>query len=136
MNYLKVFESFFGGGMPEEITSQQWNELQIIEKDEYGYIVKNSPIYPYLRREIFDIGGDEKYSTTEYHGSITMIGRRPNTKHLYVLYFKPKDDAPYYLIRFSADHNPPEREQKSRGLVKYYFADSFEEVKNFCKKNL
>jgi hypothetical protein len=50
MNYLKVFESFFGGGMPEELTSQQWNELQIIEKDEYGYIVKNSPIYPYLRR--------------------------------------------------------------------------------------
>ena len=136
MNNIKVFESFFTGGMPEEITSQQWKDLEIIEYDEYGGIVKNSPIPAYLCREIFYIGGDEKYSQSRVHGSIMMYGRRPNTKHLYVLYFKPKDDEPFYLIRFSTNDNPPEREQREKGYIKLYVADDFEQVKNFCKEYL
>ena len=136
MKHLKVFESFFSGGMPEEITSEQWNELQITEKDEYGEIIKNSPIPPYLFREIVAIGGAERYLPTREGGSIQMFGRRPNTKHLYVVYFTPKDDAPFYLIRFSTDNNPPERVQKEKGFVKLYVADDFEQVKNFCRENL
>jgi len=136
MNYLKVFESFFSGGMPEEITSQQWKDLEIIEYDQYGGIVKNTPIYPYLCREIFAIGGDEKYSQSKDHGAIHMIGRKPNTKSLYVLCFTPKDDAPFYLIRFSTNDNPPEREQREKGYIKLYVADDFEQVKNFCKEYL
>lgn len=137
MNYLRKFESFFSGGMPEEITSQQWKDLEIIEYDEYGGIVKNTQIPPYLCREIFYIGGDERYSQSRNNnGSIMMYGRRPNTKHLYVLYFKPKDDEPFYLIRFSADHTIPEREQREKGYIKLYVADDFEQVKNFCKENL
>ena len=136
MNYLRKFESFFGGGMPEEITSQQWKDLEIIEYDEYGGIVKNTPIPPYLFREIVAIGGTEKYLPTREHGSIWMSGRKPNTKSLYVLYFKPKDDEPFYLIRFSTNDNPPEREQREKGYIKLYVADDFEQVKNFCKEYL
>ena len=136
MKHLKVFESFFSGGMPEEITREQWNQLQITEKDEYGEIIKDSPIYPYLCREIFAIGGDERYISTREGGSIQMHGRKPNTKHLYVVYFTPKDDAPFYLIRFSTDNNPPEREQREKGYIKLYVADDFEQVKNFCKEYL
>jgi len=136
MNYLKVFESFFGGGMPEEITREQWNELQITEKDQYGEIIKNSPIPRYLFEEVVKIGGSVKYLPTIEGGSIQMHGRRPNTKHLYVVYFEPKDDAPYYLIRFSTNGALPEREQREKGLVKLYVADDFEQVKNFCKENL
>jgi len=136
MNYLKVFESFFSGGMPEEITSQQWNELQITVKDQYGEIIKNSPIPPYLCREIVAIDRDERYLPTREGGSIQMHGRKPNTKHLYVVYFTPKDDAPFYLIRFSTNDTLPEREQREQGLVKLYVADDFEQVKNFCKENL
>jgi hypothetical protein len=65
-----------------------------------------------------------------------MHGRRPNTKHLYVVYFTPKDDAPFYLIRFSTNDTLPEREQSEQGLVKLYVADDFEQVKNFCKEYL
>ena len=136
MNYLRKFESFFGGGMPEEITSQQWKDLEIIEYDEYGGIVKNTPIPPYLFREIVAIGGTEKYLPTRGHGAIHMIARKPNTKSLYVLYFKPKDDEPFYLIRFSTNDNPPEREQREKGYIKLYVADDFEQVKNFCKEYL
>jgi hypothetical protein len=136
MKHLKVFESFFSGGMPEEITREQWNELQITEKDEYGEIIKNFPIYPYLFREIVAIGGAERYLPTREGGSIQMHGRRPNTKHLYVVYFTPKDDDPFYLIRFSTNDTLPEREQREQGLVKLYVADDFEQVKNFCKENL
>jgi len=136
MGYIKLFDSFFNSGMPEEITSEQWNELQITEKDEYGEIIKNSPIPPYLFREIVAIGGAERYLPTREGGSIQMHGRRPNTKHLYVVYFEPKEDAPFYLIRFSTDNNPPERVQKEKGFVKLYVADDFEQVKNFCKENL
>jgi hypothetical protein len=136
MKYIKFYESLFGGGMPEEITREQWNELQITEKDQYGEIVKNSPIPPYLFREIVAIGGAERYLPTREGGSIQMHGRRPNTKHLYVVYFTPKDDAPFYLIRFSTDNNPPERVQREQGLVKLYVADDFEQVKNFCRENL
>ena len=136
MKHLKVFESFFGGGMPEEITSQQWKDLEIIEYDQYGGIVKNTPIPPYLFREIVAIGGAEKYLPTREGGSIQMHGRRPNTKHLYVVYFTPKDDAPFYLIRFSTNDTLPEREQREQGLVKLYVADDFDQVKNFCKENL
>ena len=135
MNYLRKFESFFSGGMPEEITSQQWKDLEIIEYDEYGGIVKNTPIPPYLFREIVAIGA-EKYSSTLSYGSIWMSGRKPNTKSLYVLCFTPKDDAPFYLIRFSTNDNPPEREQREKGYIKLYVADDFEQVKNFCKENL
>ena len=136
MKHLKVFESFFGGGMPEEITSQQWKDLEIIEYDQYGGIVKNTPIPPYLFREIVAIGGAEKYLPTREGGSIQMHGRRPNTKHLYVVYFTPKDDAPFYLIRFSTNDTLPEREQREQCLVKLYVADDFDQVKNFCKENL
>jgi hypothetical protein len=136
MNHLQVFESFFSGGMPEEITSQQWNELQITVKDQYGEIIKNSPIPPYLCREIVAIDRAERYLPTREGGSIQMHGRKPNTKHLYVVYFTPKDDAPFYLIRFSTDNNPPERVQREQVLVKLYVADDFEQVKNFCKENL
>jgi len=136
MKHLKIFESFFSGGMPEEITSEQWNDLQITEKDEYGEIIKNSPIPPYLFREIVAIGGAERYLPTREGGSIQMYGRRPNTKHLYVVYFKPEDDAPFYLIRFSTNDTLPERVQREQGLVKFYMAEDFEEVKKFCKKNL
>ena len=136
MNYLRKFESFLGGGMPEEITSQQWKDLEIIEYDQYGGIVKNTPIPPYLFREIVAIGGAEKYLPTREHGSIWMSGRKPNTKSLYVLYFKPKDDEPFYLIRFSTNDNPPEREQREKGYIKLYVADDFEQVKNFCKEYL
>ena len=136
MKHLKVFESFFSGGMPEEITREQWNELQITEKDEYGEIIKDSPIPPYLFREIVAIGGAERYLPTREGGCIQMHGRRLNTKHLYVVYFTPKDDAPFYLIRFSTDNNPPERVQREQGLVKLYVADDFEQVKNFCKEYL
>jgi len=136
MEYIKLFESFFSGGMPEEITSEQWNQLQITEKDEYGEIIKDSPIPPYLFREIVAIGGAERYLPTREGGCIQMHGRRPNTKHLYVVYFTPKDDAPFYLIRFSTDNNPPERVQREQCLVKLYVADDFEQVKNFCKENL
>jgi hypothetical protein len=135
MNYVKKFESFFSGGMPEEITSQQWKDLEIIEYDEHGGIVKNTPIPAYLCREIFYIGG-ERYGHSKDHGSIMMYGRLPNTKHLYVLYFKPKDDEPFYLIRFSTDNTIPEREQREKGYIKLYVADDFEQVKNFCKENL
>ena len=135
MNYLKVFESFFSGGMPEEITSQQWNELQITEKDQYGEIIKNSPIPSYLCREIVAIDRAERYLPTREGGSIQMHGRKPNTKHLYVVYFTPKDDAPFYLIRFSTNDTLPEREQREQGLVKLYVADDFEQVKNFFKEN-
>jgi hypothetical protein len=136
MIHLKKFESFLGGGMPEEITSQQWNDLEIVEYDEYGGIVKNTPIPPYLFREIVAIGGAERYLPTREGGSIQMHGRRPNTKHLYVIYFTPKDDAPFYLIRFSTDNNPPERVQRELGFIKLYVADDFEQVKNFCRENL
>lgn len=136
MKHLRVFESFFSGGMPEEITSQQWKDLEIVEYDEYGGIVKNSPIPPFLFREIVAIGGAERYLPTREGGFIQMHGRRPNTKHLYVVYFTPKDDAPFYLIRFSTDNNPPERVQREQGLVKFYVADDFEQVKNFCRENL
>ena len=136
MKHLKVFESFFSGGMPKEITSEQWNELQITEKDQYGEIIKDSPIPPYLFREIVAIGGAERYLPTREGGSIQMHGRRPNTKHLYVVYFTHKVDAPFYMIRFSTDNNPPERVQKEKGFVKLYVADDFEQVKNFCKENL
>jgi|688.fasta_scaffold917205_1 hypothetical protein len=136
MKYIKFYESLFGGGMPKEITREQWNELQITEKDEYGEIIKNSPIPPYLFREIVAIGGAERYLPTREGGSIQMFGRRPNTKHLYVVYFEPKDDAPFYLIRFSTDNNPPERVQREKGFVKLYMAEDFEEVKNFCKEHL
>jgi hypothetical protein len=136
MKHLKKFESLFGGGMPIEITSEQWNELQITEKDQYGEIIKNSPIPPYLFREIVAIGGAERYLPTREGGSIQMHGRRPNTKHLYVVYFTPKHDDPFYLIRFSTNDTPPERIQRELGLVKLYVADDFEQVKNFCKENL
>jgi hypothetical protein len=136
MNHLKVFESFFSGGMPEEITSQQWNELQITVKDQYGEIIKNSPIPPYLFREIVAIDRDERYLPTREGGSIQMHGRKPNTKHLYVVYFTPKDDGSFYLIRFSTNNTLSEGEQRENGLVKLYVADDFEQVKNFCKENL
>ena len=136
MKHLRVFESFFSGGMPEEITSQQWKDLEIIKYDEYGGIVKNTPIPPYLFREIVAIGGAERYLPTREHGSIWMHGRRPNTKNLYVLCFTPKDDAPFYLIRFSTNDTPPEREQREKGYIKLYVADDFEQVKNFCRENL
>lgn len=136
MNYLRKFESFFGGGMPDEITQQQWRDLEIIEYDEYGGIVKNSPIPPYLCREIFYIGGDERYLPARENGSIIMIGKRPNTKSLYVLYFKPKDDAPFYLIRFTTDDTMPEPVQREKGLIRFYVADDFEQVKNFSKEYL
>jgi len=136
MLYLKEFNSFLQNGMPIEITRKEWNELEITEKDEYGEIIKNSPIPPYLFREIVAIGGAERYLPTREGGSIQMHGRRPNTKHLYVIYFKPEDDAPFYLIRFSTDNNPPERVQREQGLVKLYMAEDFEEVKNFCRENL
>jgi hypothetical protein len=136
MKHLKVFESFFSGGMPIEITSEQWNELQITEKDEYGEIIKDSPIPPYLCREIFAIGGDERYISSREGGSIWMKGRKSNTKHLYVVYFEPKDDAPFYLIRFSTNDTPSNEVQKKLGFVKLYVADDFEQVKNFCKENL
>jgi hypothetical protein len=115
MRYIQQYESF-GGEFPREITSQQWKDLEIIEYDEYGGIVKNTPIPPYLCREMF--------------------GRRPITKHLYVIYFKPKDDAPFYLIRFTTDNTPPERVQREKGYIKLYMADDFEQVKNFCKVHL
>jgi len=136
MKHLKVFESFFGGGMPVEITSEQWKDLEIIEYDEYGGIVKNTPIPAYLCREIVAIGGAERYLPTREGGSIQMHGRRPNTKNLYVVYFEPKDDHPFYLIRFSTDNSPSEAIQIELGLVKLYVADDFEQVKNFCKENL
>lgn len=136
MNYLRKFESFFSGGMPEEITREQWKDLEIVKYDEYGGIVKNTPIPPYLFREIVAIGGAEKYLPTREHGSIWMSGRKPNTKSLYVLFFTPKDDAPFYLIRFSTNDNPPEREQREKGYIKLYVADDFEQVKNFCKEYL
>ncbi len=135
MQYLKEFHDF-GSNLPIEITRKEWNELQITEKDEYGEIIKNSPIPPYLFREIVAIGGAERYLPTREGGSIQMFGRRPNTKHLYVVYFTPKDDAPFYLIRFSTDNNPPERVQREKGFVKLYVADDFEQVKNFCKEYL
>jgi hypothetical protein len=136
MNYLKVFESFFGGGMPEEITREQWKDLVITEENEYGAIVKNSPIPLYLCREIVAIDRANRYLSTTQGISFQMYGRRPNTKHLYVVYFEPKDDDPYYLIRFSTNGVLPEREQREKGLVKLYVADDFEQVKNFCKENL
>jgi len=136
MRYIQQYESFLSGGMPEEITSQQWKDLEIVEYDQYGGIVKNTPIPPYLFREIVAIGGAEKYLPTREHGSIWMSGRKPNTKSLYVLCFTPKDDAPFYLIRFSTNDNPPEREQREKGYIKLYVADDFEQVKNFCKEYL
>ena len=136
MKHLKKFESLFGGGMPIEITSEQWNELQITEKDQYGEIIKNSPIPPYLCREIVAIDRAERYLPTREGGSIQMHGRRPNTKSLYVLCFTPKDDSPFYLIRFSTNNTPPEREQREKGYIKLYVADDFEQVKNFCKEYL
>jgi hypothetical protein len=135
MRYIQQYESF-GGEFPREITSQQWKDLEIIEYDEYGGIVKNTPIPPYLCREIVAIGGAEDYLPTREHGSIQMFGRRPITKHLYVIYFKPKDDAPFYLIRFTTDNTPPERVQREKGYIKLYMADDFEQVKNFCKVHL
>jgi hypothetical protein len=122
--------------MPKEITSEQWNELQITEKDQYGEIIKDSPIPPYLFREIVAIGGAERYLPTREGGSIWMHGIKPNTKHLYVVYFEPKDDASFYLIRFSTNDTPSDEVQKKLGFVKLYVADDFEQVKNFCKENL
>lgn len=136
MNHLKKFESFFSGGMPKEITRQQWKDLEIIEYDEYGGIVKNTPIPPSLFREIVAIGGAERYLPTREHGSIWMSGRKPNTKSLYVLCFTPTDDAPFYLIRFSTDDTLPEPVQREKGYIKLYVADDFEQVKNFAKEYL
>ena len=135
MRHLKIFEQFIGG-MPEEITSQQWRDLEIVEYDEYGGIVKNTPIPKYLFEEILKIGGSERYLPVREGGSIHMMGRKPNTKSLYVLCFTPKDDEPYYLIRFTTDDTIPERIQREQGLIKYYVADDFEQVKNFCRENL
>lgn len=134
MNYLRKFESLFGDGIPEEITSQKWNDLLIRGED--GFELKNSPIPQYLFKEIVAIGGAEDYLPTIEKGYIQMFGRLPIKKYLIVMRFGIEGDAPYYLIRFSTDVTIPEREQKGRGLVKYYVAENFEEVKNFCKKNL
>jgi len=136
MDHIKLFERFFSGGMPEEITSEQWNKLQITEKDEFGEIIKNSPIPPYLFREIVAIGGAERYLPIIKNGIIQMHGRIPNTKHLYVVYFTPKNDDPFYLLRFTTDDTQPERLQREKGFIKLYVADYFEQVKNFCKKFL
>ena len=136
MHHLRKFESFMTGGMPQEITREQWKELEIVKYDEYGGIVKNTPIPPYLFREIVAIGGAERYLPTREHGSIWMHGRKPNTKNLYVLCFKKEDDDPFYLIRFSTDDTLPEPVQRERGYIKLYVADDFEQVKNFCKENL
>ena len=136
MRYIQQYESFITGGMPQEITRQQWKDFEIIKYDEHGGIVKNTPIPRYLFEEIVAIGGAERYLPTREHGSIWMSGRKPNTKSLYVLYFKPEDDDPFYLIRFSTDDTPSEQIQREMGYVKLYMAEDFEQVKNFCKKNL
>lgn len=136
MNHLKKFESFFSGGMPQEITHQEWRDLEIIEYDQYGGIVKNTPIPRYLFEEILKIGGSERYLPVREHGYIHMIGRKPNTKSLYLICFKKEDDDPYYLIRFTPDDTIPERLQRQQGIIKYYVADDFEQVKNFCRENL
>ena len=136
MDYIKKFESFFSGGMPKEITREQWKDLEIVKYDEYGGIVKNTPIPPSLFREIVAIGGAERYLPTREHGSIWFQGRKPNTKSLYVLCFKKEDDDPFYLIRFSTDDTPSEQIQREKGYIKLYVADDFEQVKNFCKEYL
>jgi hypothetical protein len=136
MRYIQLFESFITGGMPEEITREQWKDLEIVKYDEYGGIVKNTPIPRSLFEEIVEIGGAERYLPTREHGSIWMQGRKPNTKNLYVLCFKKEDDDPFYLMRFTTDDTPSEQIQRERGYIKLYVADDFEQVKNFCKENL
>lgn len=136
MKFLKQFESYQSDDLPRQITRQQWRDLEIVKMDEYGGIVKNTPIPRYLFEEILKIGGAERYLPSREHGSIWFSGRKPNTKSLYVIYFTPKDDAPFYLIRFSTDDTPSEQIQREMGYIKLYMADDFEQVKNFCKENL
>jgi hypothetical protein len=130
MKHLRLFESFFGGdGMPKEITYKEYKDLKSVSP-------KHIPIPRYLFEEVVKIGGAEKYLPIREHGYIQMFGRNPNNKWLFVIRFEPEDDAPYYLIRFTTNNTIPERLQEEQGLIKFYVAENFEEVKNFCKENL
>ena len=84
---------------------------------------------------MIDLSSNKTHNPDDFNWDVEN-GRKPNTKSLYVLCFTPKDDAPFYLIRFSTNDNPPEREQREKGYIKLYVADDFEQVKNFCKEYL
>jgi len=125
--YLTEFNSFFQNRMPQEISDKEYSDFSATE---------NTPIPAYLFQEIVRIGGTLKYLPTIKGGRIQMFGVLPNKKFLIVKLFEPKDDAPYYLIRFTTDAFISEELQRKGGLIRYYMAEDFEEVKNFCRENL
>jgi hypothetical protein len=130
MKHLRFFESFFGGdGMPKEITYKEYKNLRSLAPE-------HSPIPRYLFEEVVRIVGSVEYLPIREKGYLQMFGRNPNNKWLFVICIEPEGDAPYHLIRFTTDNSIPERLQEEQGLIKFYVAENFEEVKNFCKKFL
>jgi hypothetical protein len=110
--------------------------MEITEKDKYGELVKNSPIPPSFYREIVKITGAEKYLPTKEGGIIQMLGRKPNTKFLQIIFFQPDKENPledYYLLFFTEDNTLTGPQQMEQGLTKHYMAEEFDEVLNFCR---
>jgi hypothetical protein len=147
MRYLKHFENHSQGEtdlnidtkdlpLPRKISHQTYLDMEITEKDEYGELVKNSPIPPSFYREIVKITGAEKYLPTKEGGIIQMLGRKPNTKFLQIIFFQPDKENPledYYLLFFTEDNTLTGPQQMEQGLTKHYMAEEFDEVLNFCR---
>ena len=147
MKYLKHFENHLSKEidsnvnteelqLPRQISRQTYKQMEIIEYDEHGGIVKYSPIDSSLYKDIVKITGAEKYLPTKQHGIIQMFGRKPNNKLLQIMLFKPDKDNPledYYLLFYTEDSSLTGPEQMELGLTKHFIAEEPEEVLNFCK---
>jgi hypothetical protein len=147
MKYLKHFENHSsdkidsnvnteGLQLPRQISRQTYKEMEIIENDEYGASVKNSPIAGSLYKDIVKITGSERYLPTKQYGIIQMFGRKPNNKFLQIMLFKPDKDnelEDYYLLFFTEDNSLTGPEQLEQGLTKHFIAEDPEEVLNFCE---
>jgi hypothetical protein len=135
MKYLKYFESIFSGDI-QEISRKDWEDLQLSERDEFGILIKLTPIPLFRYKEIEKIADLKNYLALRDSGYIQMFGLKPNKNFLMILYFEPENDDPYYLLRFSTDNTVPQRLQIENGSLSYYVSDDFEGVKNFCKTKL
>ena len=131
-NYLEESNSNeFGFDFPQKITKREYNELEIKEYDQYGAEVKLAAINRSDFRRLSSAIDQTKYLIS-LHQFIGIHSRKSKFNsmefYLQILYFKPKDDAPYYLI-----HTVENEEEE---IKEYYMAETFDEIINFCKEKL
>ncbi len=130
-NLLETFDSTLE--YPKKITRKEYKDLELVEYDEYGGIIKTSPIprsdfrrlAETINQNNYLISLDQLLTIQSY-----KFGPIHKTFQIYiqVIYFEPIDDYPYYLIHTIENEKDPIKE--------YYMAETFDGVINFCRMKL